>query len=261
MREFADVPEKINFSVDELCIAAACIGYDAVPCVKTKLTELKYESVQEIVERAILSLASKSAIELSVCKRPSVSENLGNIISIICTPESIIGINRSVLQMTDSLKVFLSGDKAVVIRNERDTFYFSDLNQFKTELTAAYDLTGTEHGSVSFSIMLSELKHARRLFDSFQADSADKYLASCVGEGKELIMEMFGAPKGFIIMKRWSKLNGGYENDCSDIILIRGKQLYRASCSSDDVVSVKGISPARFSERLNEYLHCKGAKK
>lgn len=256
MREFAEVPDKLNLSVDELCVAAACIGYKAIPCLRTNLTDMKYESVKKRVEETMLGLASKAELELYVNRRPVPSADLECVVRTACTPDRIISMRRSVPPIRDSLQVFISGDKAAVIKNGCDLFFFPDLTQLKSELKTAYDLTGTEQSNRSARVLLSELKHARRLYDSFQTDIADEYLASYVGEGKDLILEMFSASKGFIIMKRWSKLDKGYENDRSDIILVRDKQLYRAYCSPNEMVSIKGISSEQFSNRISEYLTC-----
>lgn len=254
MRDFADVPEKTGFSVDELFVAASCAGYTFLPCIKAELLEKEYDVMESSIDDILLSLSSQSAVDLSVSKTPQVTSHMKNILQTIALPERIVFINRRVSGFNDTIRIFFQGEKSVVLKNEGELYFFPEIRKLKTELSAVYDLTDMEPGDASFSIMLPELKLAKHLFDSFQPDSAEEYLAAHVGIGKDFLMNLFESRKEYILLKSWMNEKGVFERKLSDIVLLHRNQLYRACCLPNGLVSVKGISSMQFSGRMDEYL-------
>lgn len=255
---------KESMSVNELCVAGACMGYLSAPNLKADILGCPGHSLRVRTLGLLTGMERKGLLQCSFDKRPIIDKKIGQFAAAVCDPEQFSLIKWNSGGKTQTLSIYMRGSFSAAIDDKGSVFRVDDPASLAEGVCASIDLSCLEpYCGENIELLFDELKYAKKLADAFQESGAEQFLSKCTKSDDDLslIMKLITGKTSFVIMNRWQKRNNHFSLCASDYVAIADGQLIHIKNHPNGSVRFSGADPDRLGMRIEEYCSPAGVMK
>ena len=256
MNRFGKTLCASQLTPDEICTAAACMGYHWAPGLRADLLEQPGAQLRDAVLFTLRQLAKNNLVFCAVDKRPALDDKLRETVTTVCRPERVISARRVPLRgHADQVHVYIREGRACAMTGEGGVFEFENIASLQKELCRVFSCESFPAGLADITILYEELRYVRRLADSFQQSAAEVFIEKCVprDEDRQLLMNLLTGKYGYMGLTCWERDGERYSTSRADTVLTGSSGLMHMTCTPQGEVRIRGVSSEKLRCRLEEY--------